>query len=81
VKFQCKHVIKMVFAHLPSLKVLSSGMDPAETELKGGALKFKGLSQVGGRTDFSEILRASRFNDDISNEPTFSEIHLARLCL
>ncbi len=69
----------MLTQNLLSLKVLPSEMDPAETELKGGALNFKGLSQDGERTDFSENLRASRFYDDISNEPTFSKIHPARL--
>ncbi len=44
-------------------------MDPAEIELKGGSLNFKGLSQDGGRTDFSENLRTSLFNDNLSNEP------------
>jgi hypothetical protein len=33
---------------------------------------FRGLSQNRGRTDFSENLQASLFNDDLSNEPTFS---------
>jgi len=31
-------------------------MDPAEIELKGGAVNFKVLSQDGGRADFSENL-------------------------
>ncbi len=44
---------------------------------KGGAPNFKGLSQGGRRTDFSENLRASLFNDDLSNEPNLSPIHLA----
>ncbi len=35
------------------------------------------LSQVVGWTDFSENLRSSLFNDDLSNEPTFSQFHLA----
>jgi hypothetical protein len=38
---------------------------------------FKGLLQDGGRTDFSENLCTSLFHDDLSNEPTFSQIHLA----
>jgi hypothetical protein len=38
---------------------------------KGRALNFKGLSQNGGRTNFSEYLRASLFNDDIPIKPTF----------
>jgi hypothetical protein len=37
----------------------------------------KGLSQDGGRTDFSGNLRDSLCNDDLSNEPTFSQVHLA----
>ncbi len=39
-----------------------------------GTLNFRGLSQDRGRTDFSGNLRASLFNDDLSNE---SHIHLA----
>ncbi len=38
---------------------------------------FKRLSQDGGRTDFSENLRALLFNDDDqSNEPILRQIHL-----
>jgi hypothetical protein len=37
----------------------------------------RGLSQDGGRASFSLNLRASLFNDDLSNETTFSQIHLA----
>ncbi len=33
---------------------------------------FKGLSQDGGQADFSRHFRASHFNDDLSNVPTFS---------
>jgi hypothetical protein len=44
---------------------------------QGGALNFKRFSQHGRRTDFSENLCASLFNDDLSNEPTFIWIHLA----
>jgi hypothetical protein len=39
---------------------------------KGGALNFTGLSQDGGRTDLSEYLRASLFNDNLSIEPILS---------
>jgi hypothetical protein len=39
---------------------------------------LKELSQDGGRTLFSGNLRASLFNDDLSKEPTFSKIHLAK---
>jgi hypothetical protein len=38
---------------------------------------LKGISQDGGRADFCKILRASLFNNDLSNEPNFSRIHLA----
>ncbi len=38
---------------------------------------FKGLSQDGGLADFSENLRASLFNDVLSKETSFSQIHLA----
>jgi hypothetical protein len=44
---------------------------------KRGRWIFKGLSQDGGLTDFSENLSASLFHDDLSNEPSFSQIHLA----
>ncbi len=40
--------------------------------------KFKGLSQDGGRADFSKNLRASLFYKYLSNEPNFGRIHLAR---
>ncbi len=39
---------------------------------------FKGLSQDGDGQIFSKNLRASIFNDDLSNEPNFGRIHLAR---
>ncbi len=38
---------------------------------------FKGLSQDGGRAEFSKNLRASLFNDDLWNEPYLGRIHLA----
>jgi hypothetical protein len=38
---------------------------------------FKRLSQQGGWEDFSQILGTSLFNDDLSNEPNFGQIHLA----
>jgi hypothetical protein len=31
----------------------------------------------GGRTDFSENLRATLFNNDLSDETTFSQIHFS----
>jgi hypothetical protein len=37
---------------------------------------FKGLSQHGGRADFSKNLRVPLFNDDLSIEPNFGRIHL-----
>jgi hypothetical protein len=44
---------------------------------KEALLNFKGLSQDGRRTDFSENQRASLFNnDDLSTELTFSQIHV-----
>ncbi len=49
---------------------------PNSGSKKGGALNFKGLSQEGGRTDFSENLGASLFNDELSTY-TFKQIHLA----
>ncbi len=39
---------------------------------------FKGLSQDGGRVDFSKNLSCSLFNDDLLNEPNFGRIYLAR---
>jgi hypothetical protein len=44
---------------------------------QGGALNFKELSQNVGRTKLAENLRASPFNKELSNETTFSQIHLA----
>jgi hypothetical protein len=44
---------------------------------QGGALKLLGLSEDGGRAKFAENFRASPFNKDLSNETTFSLIHLA----
>ncbi len=35
-----------------------------------------GLSEDRGRAKFAENLRASPFNNDLSNEATFSLIHL-----
>jgi|688.fasta_scaffold453876_1 hypothetical protein len=37
---------------------------------------FKVLSQDEGRADFTKNLRASLFNEGLSNEPSFSRIHL-----
>jgi hypothetical protein len=38
---------------------------------------FKELLQDGGRADFSKNLRASLLNKYLTNEPSFSWIHLA----
>ncbi len=38
---------------------------------------FKGLSQNGRQADFSINLCASLYNDDLSNEPYYGQIHLA----
>jgi len=38
----------------------------------GGAENFKGLSQDGGQAKLAENLHASPFNDDLSNDTTFS---------
>jgi hypothetical protein len=38
---------------------------------------FKELSDDGGQAVFAENLHASPFNKDLSNEATFSLIHLA----
>jgi hypothetical protein len=43
---------------------------------QGGALKL-GLSKDGGREKLAENFRPSPFNKDLSNETTFSLIHLA----
>jgi hypothetical protein len=40
-------------------------------------LIFKRLSQDEGRTDLSKNLRASPFNNDLSIDSAFSQIHLA----
>ncbi len=40
-------------------------------------LIFNRLSQDEWQTDFSKNLRASPFNDDLSIDTTFSQIHLA----
>ncbi len=37
---------------------------------------FQGISKDWSRADFSENLRDSLFNDDLSSEPNFSRIHL-----
>ncbi len=39
---------------------------------------FQGLSQDGGRTDFYKNLPDFLFYKDLSNEPNFNRIHLAR---
>jgi hypothetical protein len=37
---------------------------------------FKGFSQDGGRAKIAKNIRASPFNKDLSNDTTFSQIHL-----
>jgi hypothetical protein len=44
---------------------------------KEAHLYFKGLSDDGGREDFSKSLRDTSFKKDLSNEPNFLRIHLA----
>ncbi len=45
--------------------------------LWGGAVAVKGSHKMDGYGDFSENLRASLFNKDLSDEPNFRRIHLA----
>ncbi len=40
-------------------------------------LHFKGLSEDGRQAKFAENLGSFQFNKDLSNETTFSLIHLA----
>ncbi len=54
------------------IPVLAIGFQIA-TSCRRWWCNFKGLSN-GGRTDFSAN---SLFNDDLANEPTFSQSHLA----
>jgi hypothetical protein len=44
---------------------------------QGGNLNFNGLSQDGGRADFTKNLLTSLFLKYLSNEPNFSRIHFA----
>jgi hypothetical protein len=44
--------------------------------VRGGRCSFQGLSEDAGRADFSKNLLGSLFNDDLSNEPILSRIHL-----
>jgi hypothetical protein len=50
---------------------------PNNQQLYEWHCNLKGLSQHGGWADFYKNLRASLFNDDLSNEPYFGQIHLA----
>jgi hypothetical protein len=38
---------------------------------------LKGSRRMGGRRIYLKIFRASLFNEDLSNEPNFGQIHLA----
>jgi hypothetical protein len=53
-----------------ALKVLSSEMDPAKIML----IRLDPHGMVDGRI-FLKNLRASLFNEDLSNEPNFGPIH------
>ncbi len=48
--------------------------------VRDGTVALRGSQRMGGRrrTDFSNNLRASLFNDDVSNEPNFGWIHPSR---
>ncbi len=45
--------------------------------LRDGAVALKSFHRMGDVRIFSKNLRASLFNDDLSNEPNFGRIHLA----
>ncbi len=47
------------------------------TQFKGTVLCPAGAESLKGKTDFYEILRASPFNKELTNDTTFSLIHLA----
>ncbi len=47
----------------------SNGFPNCQLKTRRRSKNCKGLSEDGGRTEFSENLRASLFNDDLSNEP------------
>jgi hypothetical protein len=66
----CSAVDNGAMNFLPSLAIVCK----KKFKKQGGALNCKGLSQDGGRINFSENLRASLFYDDLPNEPTFSRI-------
>ena len=44
---------------------------------QGAAQSLKGSPRMGDGSFFLKNLRALLFNDDLSNEPTFRQIHLA----
>ena len=46
------------------------------SENKEAPVNFKGLSTDGERADFDKNLGASLFNKDLSNDTSFSPIHL-----
>ncbi len=53
-------------------------LDPNSQQLYKVSLNLYWLSKGGGLADFSENLRDSLFNDDLSNKSNFSLNHLAR---
>ena len=64
-----------IWALLPLMTTYQ--MSPLSARSISLGIGFKGLSQAGGRAKFAENLRASHFNGDLSNETTFSQMHLA----
>ncbi len=47
-----------------------------QTAVRDGAVTLKGSHSIGDGRILSKNLRASLFNDDLSNEPCFDRIHL-----
>jgi hypothetical protein len=45
--------------------------------VRDGAIALKGSHSMGGRADFLKSLCDASFNKDLSNDPTFGQIHLA----
>jgi hypothetical protein len=48
---------------------------------KEALVKFKGLLHDAERAELAENLRTSLFNEDLSKDTTFSQIHLVIKCL
>jgi hypothetical protein len=61
---------------IPALGIISE----LPTTVRDGAVTFKGSHRMGDGPIFLKISAPHSlvFNDDFSNEPTFSQIHLAR---